>query len=108
MQPLHILLQEADDEHRSKINSDILSEGFHGSLHVYKSFHLMEWHFFLHLPDVIIFNWQYPQQLCFDFIAKAKNAHPAVVLIVTFDFVQPDFFFSTAAIRRTTVFGKTV
>jgi DNA-binding NarL/FixJ family response regulator len=95
--PLRIIIQESDADFRKQFEKDVKdNEGFE-LVKSYKSFYAFadEAHSFN--VDVIVLNWHYPTQKLFDFIASSKENNPQTKILVTFDFVQPDFIFKTIA-----------
>lgn len=88
-----VLLQEGDDEFRQGIKTALAVSDVWVLSYTCKSFQSLTDHFFYYLPDVIILNWQYNTTALFDFIKKALVKVPQLKIIVTFDFVQPDFVF---------------
>ncbi len=93
--PLRIIIQEGDDDFRKQIEEETRADAKYALLCSFKSFYSLVDVAHLFNADVVLLNWHYPTQKIFDFILSAKKNNPLIRILVTFDFVQPDFIFKT-------------
>lgn len=92
---VHIIIQETDDDFRTQFEKELTADAGFVLVRSVKSFHSFKIKAHSLSADVIILNWHYPTHELFDFIAKSKKNNPKTKVLVTFDFVQPDFVFKS-------------
>ena len=89
---MRVIIQEADDDFRKQIVVDFNSDNRFAVIKVFKSLFLLLDEMTALQADVLILNWQHHRNFLF-YITNIRNTFPTLKIIVTFDFVQPDFIF---------------
>lgn len=93
--PLRICVQESDDDIRQQLVRDLKKDNRFQIIHFCKSFGQWKNELTVSQTDVIIVNWNFNHPQLFDFIQTVQSKNTGAKILISFDFIQPDFVYES-------------